>query len=395
MQVFSYNPGVRDMSGQIIGQGIAAAGQSLGQGIEKAQENYMEGQMLEGIAADLATQGFITAEDLQKFTSGGLGKRRGIVTQGLTRQKTMNDMAVMQAQFGHRADLERLQHDLRSFTPDAQALALAEAAGYGFLPQSRTGGTYVPLPRTDGQHPGSPTPEDIANAQEQGYGYVRDPSTGQWKTVRLPTGSTGTPGASAAQTRTMEAKANQTQANIDRLARDIAAMEAQIDKRGEDAKRGFNWLPWTKTLGEKRDAMQSELESLQSDLAQFQSAPAPATPPAPAPATQPAPAPGPGFAPTPPVTTGQPVNEADINGFMLPLPTGSDPGYNPSLFDPQDPPPPGAPATPPPDALTMDALVKAADALRRGAPLDAVADRLQQSGVDPFLLDWYLQTQAQ
>lgn len=87
--------------GNFTGVGMAA-GQNLAEGIQRARMTREELDALNMVATQYAANGLMSPEELDKFMSSGIGGKRAMVSQGLTRslmtQKQQGQQARAQAE---------------------------------------------------------------------------------------------------------------------------------------------------------------------------------------------------------------------------------------------------------------------------------------------------------
>jgi len=369
MSVFSYNPGTQLRSGEIQAQGLMQAAQIFGTGVSKAVDNMFESKQLEAQAGMLAQQGLIDEAALEKFTSGNLGTKRGIVSQAMTKQKIDADIAMMQGQFAGRADLARQQADLGSFSPEPDMINRMRDLGYEWGAHGRGGGSWYKDGSAGGSpEPFTPTPEDLAAYKDAGVVPLRDPATGK-PILRSARSGNNEPASVQLQRETMAASA---QSDVAKLTAELVKLDEQINKRGEDAKRGPNWNPLATSFGEQRAQKLAELAAAEDRLRALANPANPVTaegiqaferPQAPAPIA-------------PQTQQMQPP---------MPSPADFDEYSSNALFGGEFPPGTG-PVTPPMDPWIEESLVRAREWIKLGNDPEAVKQRLRQAGIDPNLL---------
>lgn len=334
-------------------------------GLTTAAQNYkdhaMKASYLDGQAGMLAEQGYLTPDDLDAFVQGNVGKKEGIVTQGLAKQKFGEQEQMLNMQFGQRAGLAAHEAEMNRFTPDPAALDAAARSGHTFLPQSNRGGTWVRDPSAEQPLPTyEPTPQDIQAYQQAGYAIVRDPATGEAKAVPDRTITQQTQDALAST------YAKQDREKMASLAAEIAKLDVQIAESGPDSKFGPNWNPLAATRAERRAALAAEMEVLQQAPTSRAAVPGFADDPLPPSLPPPAPTPTPAELDA--------LSSSALFGGELSLPV-------------DDALPPAAPRTPGADPATKAALDAARAAIAQGASLEAVAAHLRANGIDPLLLE--------
>lgn len=146
----SYNPGVRDMRGEMWQQGLNQMGQGIAKGIDKAFEAYDQTNRQREMLAQMGVDGDV----LERFESGSRGARDSIFARAVAdfdRQQQLEDeqrrmqqqMAMEQMRFGHRAALQDRAHGQRlSMAQMAQEQA-AQAAAAEQERQAMVGGAFA------------------------------------------------------------------------------------------------------------------------------------------------------------------------------------------------------------------------------------------------------------
>lgn len=79
------------VAGEGIASGIKMAGSAIAGGIGKMQENSMKADYLSGKADQLHEAGVMTKEDLDKFKTGSLGQKEGILTGAMMKYEVLED----------------------------------------------------------------------------------------------------------------------------------------------------------------------------------------------------------------------------------------------------------------------------------------------------------------
>ena len=171
----NYNPGIEDQSGslllkgyqtaasnkiaggQALAQGISGAGQGLAKGVEKYFQNKQESEAI----TPLGDYYFGSdPEKHSKFIAGGLSTKKGMI-----------GAAVAEEAATHRKNQEGL--DWFKATDEYQPQGATPMRGESgdivsyYLPQSRHGGTQIPVHKTA---PGSNVAEDVLDANGQVIG---------------------------------------------------------------------------------------------------------------------------------------------------------------------------------------------------------------------------------
>jgi hypothetical protein len=156
MSEYRYAPGITDQSGQLLAQGIGAAGSAIAGGIEKHQEALEKANYLNQKAAGFAQvvgpdgQPLMDAAKLEKFYKAGVGAKQGMLADTLFRyEQGLNKM-----QEAQKMDLENrklalgryeIDQNHAPWSPPPEVLDRYAKAGYAYLPQSARGGSAVPI----------------------------------------------------------------------------------------------------------------------------------------------------------------------------------------------------------------------------------------------------------
>jgi hypothetical protein len=159
-----YAPGITYHGDQYLAQGITGAAGAVAGAITNVNQTKEKVDYLNSKAAGLAQlrgadgQPLMTAEDLNKYYSGSVGAKQGMLADTLFRyEQGMQNQQRDQAQQNEQARIGIAQQNAdtnaqqaQPFQPTAEDLAAYDKAGYAFLRQSAHGGTAAPLPDAGG-----------------------------------------------------------------------------------------------------------------------------------------------------------------------------------------------------------------------------------------------------
>jgi len=370
-----YNPGVTNHGGEYIMRGAEIASKALSDGIEGIRKNQEEHDYLSGMADYYFGN---DPEQLQKFQNGSVGTKRGMITAATaadvkSRQQHQQDMEDWKSTDASNRDWYNVQQRDEPWAPDADTLKQAQDAGMIYLPQSKHGGSYVPMP--DKPQPGIPIGSDPTGTGNFYY---------DGKKLEQVHGGTTLPPSAAA--------------SIETILQRNKGIDDTIGQYQQEISNGNNYpgLDWfSKVTGGK--SYQDQITELtaqkarnleQIDTIRKQLAPGKPTVPtvAPAPGTKPV------QAPALPTNPGGGVNlNLMPNAGGTPLPTPNDVAPTPAPAPVQAAPAapvtpvqaPAKPANPKPAGWNDDALRKEAQgAIQSGQNRAAVLARLQGWGVD-------------
>ena len=152
-----YNPGITDISGQLLAEGIRGAAATYAESQDKLRLTDKEIAHLKGTVEFAAKKNILTPEQLAEFNTGNLAKKRELASLAGMAYQDLQD--------------EDFQFD--------QAKHVVNVPGVGtYIQTGRGGGTFT----GGGNAGGDPTPEMRATADAAGWTYLQD-ADGTWKRV--------------------------------------------------------------------------------------------------------------------------------------------------------------------------------------------------------------------
>lgn len=216
-----YNPGVQDISGQLLAQGINGAVNGIAQNQKAiyASKDELEKELahINGTVSFARQQGILTPEDMDTYITGNITKKRelavkaGMGYEAMLKQQQMQMQQTQVQQGQQRIDLQAREMDRKAgyrptqaelddalkagktylntsdgfklvdtaqpdaqYSPSAEIIAQKSAEGYGWFPQGRNGGTWIKTTEDKKTYqPGSYILDPAGNKQ----GFVDDVGT--------------------------------------------------------------------------------------------------------------------------------------------------------------------------------------------------------------------------
>lgn len=165
-----YNPGVTDISGQILGRGIAQFGQSIGGAIgDYAKEKATAAEKLDFLTGQMETMAqfspdLVTAEMMDKFHAASIGGKQAIVSELGVQQKRMQDLEDLQKRHELSRSLAAFKSGLSGGGggmggPQYQPV-FTEMPGGTLVTNPRLGtNLFLPLPEAEAEGPAAPVIE--------------------------------------------------------------------------------------------------------------------------------------------------------------------------------------------------------------------------------------------
>jgi len=153
-QYYSYEPGARDQSGELLGKGIAAAGEGIAAALQRYSQQRDETDrmrsMLEGIPD-------ISPEILQKFESGSRGAKAGVFASAIADYQRRQEEEARKQQEALQMRMAAMRAaGSRKEPPEMRAPEIMHSSdGAPWYMNPKTGAPMRPVPQPEVQVPPS------------------------------------------------------------------------------------------------------------------------------------------------------------------------------------------------------------------------------------------------